>query len=71
MKVISTKTYRKTCTKCDSVVEMFNYEMHKIGPPGPYDCDYDPDEIGKVYWRCPVCGISNWVENENEDDTGL
>ena len=68
MKVISKGSFYKTCNRCDSVVEMFSYEMTKIGPPGPYDCDYDPEEIGKIYWRCPVCGNSNWViENDDND----
>jgi|GEM_PF-6765945 hypothetical protein len=61
MKIISTKTYQKTCTRCESVVEMFNYEMHKIQPTD----DYDPQDIGRIYWRCPVCGISNWVETDD------
>jgi len=46
---------------------MFNYEMRKISPPAAYDCDYEPDEVGKVYWRCPVCGISNWIKDDDDE----
>jgi ribosomal protein S27AE len=67
MKVISKGSFRKTCNRCGSVVEMFSYEMNKIGPPGPYEVDcYEPSEVSKTYWRCPVCGTSNWV-NESDD----
>ena len=67
MRVISADTVRKTCSRCGSVVEMFNYEMRKISPPAAYDCDYEPDEVGKVYWRCPVCGISNWIKDDDDE----
>ena len=40
---------------------MLPYELHTIGPPGPYDCDYDPEEIGKQYWYCPVCKFINYI----------
>jgi hypothetical protein len=44
-----------TCKHCLSVVEMLPDEMGTVGPPGPSDCDYDPEEVGTRYFRCPEC----------------
>lgn len=62
MKVISKDTIRKTCDCCDSLVEIFRYDMKRVSQLGPYNLDYETEEIGKMYWQCPVCGKSKWIE---------
>ena len=46
-------------------------EMGTVGPPGPYDCDYDPEEVGSRYWKCPECKRMNTLARPKpfEDDT--
>ena len=63
-----------TCTHCRSVIEMLPDELSTVGPPGPLDCDYDPEEVGKRYFRCPECRRTVWLPRAGgssscEDDT--
>lgn len=61
----------KTCKHCKSVIEMLRDELGTVGPPGPYDCDYDPEEVGTQYWKCPECKRMNHIPKPSlfEDDT--
>lgn len=61
MRVISSSEARYTCKNCTSVIGIRPDEISTIGPAGPYDMDYEPDEVGKKYWDCPVCKRRNWV----------
>lgn len=67
MRVIKSGETERTCGKCTSVIAMYPHEIHVVGPPGPYDMDYEPSETGKRYWSCPVCHAINWLDK----DTGI
>ena len=68
MRVIKKKEIVCTCKRCQSEIGMLPHEVSTVGPPGPYDMDYEPDEIGKRYWTCPVCKITNWLSSPKDDD---
>ena len=61
MRVIKSSEEQHTCKNCGSIIGIRPDEISTIGPPGPYDMDYEPDEVGKKYWDCPVCKRRNWV----------
>lgn len=70
MRVIRKQESQLTCHRCKSVIGILPHEFHTVGPPGPYDMDYEPSEIGKSYWYCPVCKEMNWcASSSTEDDT--
>lgn len=60
-----------SCKRCKSLIEMLPDELSKVGPPGPYECDFDPEEVGVEYFRCPECKTLNYLSKPNkfEDDT--
>lgn len=66
MRVIKRGESEYTCKRCTSVVGILPHEISTVGPPGPYDMDYEPD-VGKKYWLCPVCRCTNWVPEPSDD----
>lgn len=68
MRIIKSSEQQYTCKKCHSIIGMRPDEISTISPPGPYDMDYEPDEIGKKYWDCPVCKCRNWMSSSYDYD---
>ncbi len=71
MRVIKSSETEHTCGKCKSLIGIMPHDIRTIGPPGPYDMDYEPDEIGKRYWNCPICKCMNWIgpaPGQRDDD---
>jgi ribosomal protein L37AE/L43A len=67
MRIIKTAEQQHICSRCQSTIAMHPHEIHSVGPPGPYDMDYEPDEIGKKYWYCPVCKAMNYIAGPSDD----
>jgi phage FluMu protein Com len=61
---------RVRCKRCRSLIEMLPDEVSTVGPPGPFDCDYDPEEIGMRYFRCPECKSTTTLPRVGADDSG-
>ena len=67
MRIVKSSEVERTCGKCKSVIAMYPHEVSTVGPPGPYDMDYEPSEIGRKYWFCTVCKCMNWIRTICDD----
>lgn len=71
MRIIKKAETQVTCKRCTSILGILPTDVSTVSPPGPYDMDYDAEEIGKKYWTCPVCKSTNWVTEPSDDDDYL
>lgn len=69
MRILESGEVKHRCFRCNSLIAMFPHEIHEIGPPGgPYDMDYEPEEVGRKYWSCPACKAHNWLGGSKSKD---
>lgn len=69
MRVVKSGEVEHTCSKCKSTIAMYPHEISTVDPPGPYEIDYDPSEVGKKYWSCPICKTMNWLGGGSDGDS--
>lgn len=67
MRIIKKAETEVNCKKCTSLIGIMPMDIHTVSPPGYYDMDYEPSEIGKKYWTCPVCHCTNWISETSDD----